>query len=426
MRAKKIVVLLFVFVFSALYSVFAIANANQSSGGDQLYGKLSHGFLHLHGQGFDASIGGSLFTDFATFWNKASLPIGTRTKVTRARFYIKGHIHQRWLYKLQYEFTKSGANGLQGAWIAYDFLKGGANAHTQWNLQIGNQFEPFGYMNMVSPIAFNFIGPSLPAHTLSSGPRHVGLASHYWNNKFRAAFGVFGETPNGKYGNGGNYSSNVNVSGRLAYRPYFNPEKGKIVHFGVSGFYEKVNGYHNVTFHTFQNTPLFSTQLIGAPQLADAKDVANANVASVIAWGPFRTVDEYYRSWVNENNAQSNAPYNGTYKFSGYSFQFSYFLTGEHYHWLPFFGVYIPQSPRRPLNQGGTGAWQVAARFSGVNLNDRNVSGGKEQEVTLGVNWIPVQHVKFMLNYTDVLQTKGGQHSGVKPSSVALSARLLF
>jgi len=45
------------------------------------------------------------------------------------------------------------------------------------------------------------------------------------------------------------------------------------------------------------------------------------------------------------------------------------------------------------------GAWQVAARYSWIDLNDGNVFGGQINSMTLGVNWFPNPNVKVMLNY---------------------------
>jgi phosphate-selective porin OprO/OprP len=59
---------------------------------------------------------------------------------------------------------------------------------------------------------------------------------------------------------------------------------------------------------------------------------------------------------------------------------------------------------------GGFGAWELAARYSRMNLDfdagprgsaaaPGGVRGGDQQAWTLGVNWFPNPNVKIMMNY---------------------------
>ena len=47
----------------------------------------------------------------------------------------------------------------------------------------------------------------------------------------------------------------------------------------------------------------------------------------------------------------------------------------------------------------GRGAWQVGARYSYVDLNDKRVHGGQENEFTAGLNWFLNPNLKFQFNY---------------------------
>jgi phosphate-selective porin OprO/OprP len=66
----------------------------------------------------------------------------------------------------------------------------------------------------------------------------------------------------------------------------------------------------------------------------------------------------------------------------------------------------------------GWGAWEIAARYSVVDLNDRlgfadGVAGGKQEVFTAGLNWYVNRNVRFMLNYL---------HGTVDRSSVVVGA----
>ena len=56
---------------------------------------------------------------------------------------------------------------------------------------------------------------------------------------------------------------------------------------------------------------------------------------------------------------------------------------------------------RNPFNpvKGKWGALELAARFSHIDLNDEMISGGKEDNITLGMNWYLYQKIRLMFNY---------------------------
>ena len=86
--------------------------------------------------------------------------------------------------------------------------------------------------------------------------------------------------------------------------------------------------------------------------------------------------------------------------FGGYA-EVSYFPTGER---RPYsrrsgrFGRVVPQRGFRPL-AGAWGAVQLAARLSYVDLNERDIRGGREIDLTLGINWHLLGTLGLMGNY---------------------------
>jgi len=97
--------------------------------------------------------------------------------------------------------------------------------------------------------------------------------------------------------------------------------------------------------------------------------------------------------------------------FAGYYLQGSWVLTGENRRYNATTGSFRNPRARQPLSEnGGVGAWELAARYSRMDLNfmsglegaaaaPGSVRGGDQSVVTLGVNWFPNPNVKVMMNY---------------------------
>jgi phosphate-selective porin OprO/OprP len=98
--------------------------------------------------------------------------------------------------------------------------------------------------------------------------------------------------------------------------------------------------------------------------------------------------------------------------FSGWYAQGAYTLTGERHVWSPANGGFRGVKPDHPFGgkDGGLGAWEIAARYSVLDLNDHDgvagaatpaggVRGGEQKITTVGLNWYPNSVLRFLLDY---------------------------
>jgi len=118
---------------------------------------------------------------------------------------------------------------------------------------------------------------------------------------------------------------------------------------------------------------------------------------------------EYYHYQVD----RAGLPNNG---FDGAYGQVSWTLTGETHRYNPQSGAYLRIIPNHPFSwaDGEWGAWEVAARYSYVNLdsnfiagellsaNPDAVDGGDQRGFTFGLNWYPNDIVRLMLDYNHI------------------------
>jgi phosphate-selective porin OprO/OprP len=94
--------------------------------------------------------------------------------------------------------------------------------------------------------------------------------------------------------------------------------------------------------------------------------------------------------------------------FNGWYVQGSYVITGENRRWKPAEAVF--QNPRpfaNAFDNGGIGAWEVALRYSTLDLTDGHVAsggveGGSLKMITAGLNWYLNPNTRWMLDLSRI------------------------
>jgi len=113
-----------------------------------------------------------------------------------------------------------------------------------------------------------------------------------------------------------------------------------------------------------------------------------------LVYGPFSVQGEYMMADVDGKDGSSSPTFDGFY------IQGSYFLTGEHRKYSTSNGAFNRGKPKENFAFGkGPGAWEVAARYSQIDLSDSGISGGKLKDITVGLNWYLNPNMRLMWNY---------------------------
>ena len=112
---------------------------------------------------------------------------------------------------------------------------------------------------------------------------------------------------------------------------------------------------------------------------------------------------EYKKVFVRSNVAKDP-------RFSGAYVQFSVFLTGESRTYNPRAGIFELIEPLHSFEASswGQGAWELALRYSTIDLNDKDIPGGELEDVTLGLNWYLNSSARVTLNYVHSQLKSGG------------------
>jgi phosphate-selective porin OprO/OprP len=233
--------------------------------------------------------------------------------------------------------------------------------------------------------------------------------------------------------------------GRLAVRPYHDDDWN--LHAGVSGqmvFHPNViaNGNPGVSrttldFGVDSELEIDFNQLVSTGPLSASG--ANAYGGALAAgWRNFLVESEYYQINVNQSKLPPvPAPMLG---FNGGYVDVAWVMTGEPIPYDITRAAWARPKPDHPLSleDGGIGAWELAARYSTVNLNSNvvpgvpqsvtgGVYGGQQQVASLALSWYPNDWLRFILQFqhTNVnkLNSAGTVHIGQRFETLAARAQ---
>ena len=177
------------------------------------------------------------------------------------------------------------------------------------------------------------------------------------------------------------------VVGRIAWVPEMTEDK--VLHIGVSARYG-VPKDHKIQFRS-------RPEANPAPYFIDtgkfeARDTRIIGPEIYYRPGPLLIGSEYFFAKVN-------APASGDPLFHGGDVSVSWMATGEIRSYNTKGGYFNGISPNHPVFQGGTGAWELVARFSYSDLDGGTLKGGKFWRFTPMVNWHMSDNVRLEMVY---------------------------
>ena len=273
-----------------------------------------------------------------------------------------------WNYKLEIDLTDE-ENTLSDTYLSWRSDRWGT-------FRIGNQKIAQTLSGQTSSISIPFMERPLPvlAFTLN---RRLGVGWDTHLKKIGANITLFGIDPNEDIGSHG-----------WAVRAYVNPARNEagVIHLGASflQLYEDDNAQirarpeSNVTDIRLVDTGVWPTIDKGS---ALGFEIAGAR-------GPVTFRSEVYLAEWHRNNDPNP-------EFSGWYAEISWFTTGENAQYRE--GKFI-----RPKIENDKGAWELALRYSSLDLNDQDVRGGKEENLSFGLNWYSRTHWRLMSNVIKV------------------------
>lgn len=336
---------------------------------------------------FKAQIGGRLQVDAAFYDSK--IPSGDGTDFRRLFLDLRGTVYRDWDYRFQYDFARPNGGtttrGIRDAYFKYTGLDIG-------DITIGQFKTPFGLEQLTSSLDNTFLEPGL--NNAFTPDRRIGIGFDTAGDNWTVAIGGFGSTAEETEDNSNkNSDEGWNIIGRATAMP-IKTDNG----FLHLGFAARQNwAQDSDSTRRFRERPevhVDGARLIDTGNITNIDNSQSYGVELAAVYGPFSVQSEYIQTKLERDGA-SNLAFDGWYAYA------SYFLTGESRAYKK--GVFGRTKPTSPVGKGGFGAWQVAARYSTIDLNDGTVTGGELDNATFGVNWYATDNVRFAANYIKVL-----------------------
>lgn len=351
-------------------------------------------------------VGGRIQVD-ATAYNSDIAGHSDGTEIRRARLFAQGNLGKAWGYKLQYDFADDIViDGLRDAYLDY---KGFESV----KIRVGHTKESFSLQGMTSSKYMLFTERGLPI--VFSRGRNLGLQVSHNDKNWSAALGIYGRGVNGAQLDN---DEGFGISSRATYAPI--NEKNRVLHLGASAAYRSTGSNDILRFRVRPESHQTNTRLVDTGSF-DA-DTYNRFVGeTAFITGPFHIQGEYYYTSVDREIST-----NADLDFSGFYVEGGWFLTGESMNYKPSKGVFSRVTPKGVVGKGGIGAWQVALRFSSLDLTDVDITGGEEDNFTLGLNWYATPNIRFTANYVNVLDVDGGINDGDEPESFQIRSQVEF
>lgn len=274
----------------------------------------------------------------------------------------------------------------------------------KFTVSVGQVLPGFSLESAASSKWIPFFTRSMPTYTLGTD-LGLGVNVNKWDDQYTFVAAAMqpkqNSDPSDATSNGSyiKRSDRWQTSTRFAYRPIF--EGTNILQLGVSGYFmDDHSAYKQFKSHgeigARHNTELLNTGNIAASNhKAVDFEIAGQN-------GPLYGEAEYVKVFVSRPNGGERLG------FDGYHVLASYVLTGEAKTFKDYNGTFGQVQPAC-----SKGAWEIAAKYSSLNLNSKDIQGGKARNIAGSLVYYLNNNIKLAGEYTHSLETPS------KVSSVA-------
>lgn len=337
------------------------------------------------------NISGRLQLDFAGFDADSELAevaeFASGTQIRRGRIALGGTMYDHTIFNVEYEFAGGDAKFLT------TFI-GVRNIPFLGTVRVGRLLEFYSLEQLSSNNFLTFMERGLPAAFNNYWANGIGIHNSVFDGRGSWAVGAAKRTDS--YGNSSS-GRGENLSARITAAPVYMDNGRTWVHLAAATIQRNPddNEYRVSSRPESSIAPvLVNTDVIPS----DRVNLVGLEFAA--AHGSFSVQAEWHNARVRLEETDE-FPHDGSVNLNGFYVLASYFLTGETRAYNPgagTLGIIRPQSNFRGAGHG-FGAWEIAARYSELDLNDGAVEGGHLRNGAVGLNWYLNPTMRLMANY---------------------------
>jgi phosphate-selective porin OprO/OprP len=345
---------------------------------------------------FELEPGARLHLDYADH-DADARPLKDRGIVRRATLGLKGKLDRDWSFDVAYELSSDGDirpddGEFKDVALAYDGWSVGELTAGQFKI-------PFGLDELTSSNDIPLIERALPVDAFAPS-RRLGVGFSRKQDAYTLSAMVFGSSIDGDDRGRG-----------AAVRATVAPMRSAAtaVHLGIAAVTERPRS--KVDFDTAPESRVADVDLVNTGGIDDVHGIHRVGLEAAWRTGPASIQAEWMRASIQRDAGRPDASFDGWYVAG------SWVLTGESrpYKHGRFKGI----EPSRP-----TGAWELTARYSRIDLGDGDVRGGEQDNVAVGLNYCLNEHLRIMLNHIQVRSQRRGQTDD--PSLLMLRVQMVF
>ena len=295
-------------------------------------------------------------------------------------------------------------SGIQSAYLSYQGVKGlaieGGYMDSLYTLDEATSSNDILFMERATP--------GVIASNIAAGDFRSMFGARWYNEWLWAGAYVTGPTsgaihsgssttPNGATEQYGGFAR---VALQLVNEKDFTFHIGGDAQFLFKPPFNRVTGAQSLTLSDRPELRSDPTTIISTGAIASVSGAQVYSVEAAATYGPLLQASTSGSTWSGSASPGCVRQFQGGYV------EASWTLTGEQRSYNAGNAAYNGVVPANPFSfyGGGWGAWEIAARYSVMDLNDdlgvaTGIAGGKQTVYTVGLNWYVNRNVRFMLNY---------------------------
>ena len=339
----------------------------------------------------------------------------------RARIGLVGTLARDWDFGLIVDGggAQDGSVTLHNAYLSY---KGFKNTR----IEGGYMKVPYSLEYYTSSNNITFIeraSPVVVATDLAAGNARATFGAHTYDKWWWAGAYVTGPKV------GADHTQRIpwGATGRLALAPV-NTSAGAFMFGGGIQYLGDTGGPAGVNQLRYRDRieiRIDPTRLIDTGTLNNVRNALVLSGEAAVTFDSFHAQGEYFDYSISRHIEPD-------LRFKGGYIQAGYILTGEQRKYSASSATLSGVKPKNPFfwdAAGGIGAWEIAARYSYLDLNDKAVFGGKQENITVGLNWYVNNNMRMMFNWIHGTVQKtnlAGADRGAKYDAFAMRTQFTF